>query len=127
MNRAHIELLEERYIEAVNGYVIAYVNKHHVSPIGWANGRVGEVLILENGKRVDFRDIKADIERGKVLTDTKASQTDEVSFVNAEKCCGNCKDGCIQSDGNYVRCSRDGTYHKRNDAPCNRDEKGGNE
>ena len=33
-------------------------------------------------------------------------------------CCGNCPMGEVQTDGNYVRCRHDGTFHKCNDRAC---------
>ena len=121
MNKAHIELLEERYIEAVNGYVFAYVQKHHiVNPIGWVNGRIGEVLIVDGGKHIDFRDIKDDIDNDREpVKECLATQTDKVDFMSGDDVCGNCKRGCVQSDGNYVRCEHYGTYHKYLDSSCN--------
>ncbi len=41
------------------------------------------------------------------------------------KCCGNCKNGEIQPDGNYCRCSKDGKFHKCDDGACREHRKGG--
>lgn len=121
MNKAHIELLEERYIEAVNGYVMAYVNKHHIAnTIGWVNGRIGEVLIVDGGKRIDFRDIKDDIDNDREpVKESLATQTDNMDFMSGDEVCGNCKRGCVQSDGSCVRCGERGTMQKYLDDACN--------
>ena len=62
MNKAHRELLEKRYVEAVNEYVQAFCDKHgYGKPEGWVANRVGETLIVSD-MFVDFADIKIDID-----------------------------------------------------------------
>ena len=62
MNKAHRELIEKRYIEAVNEYVQAFCDRHgYGKPEGWVGDRVGEILIV-NDMFVDFADIKIDID-----------------------------------------------------------------
>ena len=86
MNQAHIKLLQDRYIEAVNGYVAAYNEKHHVSPLCWLYGNIGGVLIYENGERVDFLSIKSDIDNDlPVHHDCLAATTDEIDFVHGKE------------------------------------------
>lgn len=121
MNKAHIELLEARYVEAVNGYVDAYLRKHHIEKcFGWVEGRVGGVLIIDNGKSVDFREIKDDINNEKVPSkECLATQTDKMDFMRGDEVCGNCKRGCVQSDGSCVRCGMRGTIQKYLDEACN--------
>lgn len=126
MNKAHIELLQDRYIEAVNGYVAAYNDKYHVSPICWLHGEIGGTLIFDNFKHVDFRVIKADIDNELPLTEGLASQTDNMNFMESDEVCGNCKSGEVQSDGCYCRCSKRGNFHKYLDSACNLYERGGN-
>jgi hypothetical protein len=62
MNKAHKELLEKRYVEAVNEYVQAFCDKHgYERPECWVGDRVGEILEV-NDMFVDFRNIKIDID-----------------------------------------------------------------
>lgn len=127
MNKAHIELLQDRYIEAVNGYVAAYNDKHKCSPVCWLHGEVGGTLIYDGGKRIDFRDIKADIDNDITIGNGLGAQTDEINFMCSDEVCGNCKSGEVQSDGCYCRCSKRGNFHKYMDGACNLYEKGGNQ
>ena len=86
MNKAHIKLLQDRYIEAVNGYVAAYNDKHHCCPVGWLHGHIGGVLVYEGGKRIDFRDIMSDINNDlPVHHDCLAATTDEIDFVHGKE------------------------------------------
>ena len=62
MNKSHVQILQDKYTEAVNGYVAAYNNKHNCSPVCWLNGVVGGFLIYDKGRIVPFSDIKADID-----------------------------------------------------------------
>lgn len=127
MNKAHIELLQDRYIEAVNGYVAAYNDKHKCSPVCWLHGDVGGTLVYEGGKHIDFRVIKADIDNE--LQEHKAhlaEQTDKMNFVEKDEVCGNCKNGEVQTDGNYCRCMKRNNFHKYLDSACNLYERGGN-
>ena len=126
MNQAHIKLLQDRFIEAVNGYVIAYNDKYHVSPVCWLHGEVGGILIYEGGRQVDFRVIKADIDNDIPVGKGLGAQTDEMNFMMEDEMCGNCKNGEVQSDGNYCRCIKRGTFHKFLDSACNIYERGGN-
>lgn len=118
MNKAHIELLQDRYVEAVNGYVAAYNEKHHCSPVCWLHGEVGGTLVYDGGKRVDFRVIKADIDNDIPVGKGLGAQTDEMNFMMDDEVCGNCKNGEVQCDGNYCRCVKRGTFHKYNDSAC---------
>ena len=127
MNQAHIKLLQDRYAEAVNGYVTAYNEKHHVRPICWVCGEIGGTLIFDDFKRVDFRVIKADIDNDLQITEFLASQTDNMNFMESDEVCGNCKSGEVQSDGCYCRCSKRGNFHKYLDSACNLYERGGNQ
>lgn len=126
MNQAHIKLLQDRYAEAVKGYVAAYNDKHHYSPVGWLHGHIGGVLIYDNGKRIDFRDIKFDIDNDVPVAKGLATQTDEMDFMSKDEVCGNCGRSTVQCDGNYCRCY-DGSFHKYLDAACDKYEKGGNQ
>ena len=127
MNKAHIELLQDRYIEAVNGYVAAYNDKHKCSPVCWLHGDVGGTLVYEGGKHIDFRVIKADIDNELPITEGLASQTDNMNFMESDEVCGNCKSGEVQSDGCYCRCNKRGNFHKYLDSACNLYERGGNQ
>ena len=127
MNQAHIKLLQDRYIEAVNGYVSAYNDKHKCSPVCWLHGDVGGTLVYEGGKHVDFRVIKADIDNDIPVAKGLGSQTDEINFMMEDEVCGNCKNGEVQSDGCYCRCSKRGNFHKYLDSACNLYERGGNQ
>ena len=127
MNKAHIKLLQDRYIEAVNGYVAAYNDKHNCSPLCWLRGEIGGTLLYDNGKRIDFLDIKADIDNELPITEDLASQTDNMNFMESDEVCGNCKNGEVQSDGCYCRCSKRGNFHKYLDSACNLYERGGNQ
>ena len=126
MNQAHIKLLQDRFIEAVNGYVAAYNDKHKCSPVCWLHGDVGGTLVYEGGKRVDFRVIKADIDNDIPVAKGLGSQTDEINFMMEDEVCGNCKSGEVQSDGNYCRCTKRNNFHKYLDCACNLYERGGN-
>ena len=127
MNKAHIKLLQDRYIEAVNGYVAAYNDKHDCSPLCWLRGEIGGTLLYDNGKRIDFLDIKADIDNELPLTEGLASQTDNMNFMESDEVCGNCKSGEVRSDGCYCRCIKRGNFHKYLDSACNLYERGGNQ
>lgn len=127
MNKAHIKLLQDRYIEAVNGYVAAYNDKHKCSPVCWLHGDVGGTLVYEGGKHVDFRVIKADIDNNIPVAKGLGTQTDEMNFMMDDEVCGNCKNGEVQSDGCYCRCSKRGNFHKYLDSACNLYERGGNQ
>ena len=124
MNKAHIEILQDRYVEAVNGYVSAYNEKHHCSPVCWLHGEVGGTLVYDGGKRVDFRVIKADIDNDIPVAGWLGAQTDEINFMVEDEVCGNCGRSSIQSDGNYCRCF-DGSFHKYYDSSCRNYERGG--
>lgn len=125
MNKAHIQFLEDKYIEAVNGYVRAYVDKHEgMNPVCWAGGCVGEVLIFDGGRRIDFRDIKANIDNDVQVMECLAAQTDEVDFMGKEEICGTCNRSGITCEGDICRCSRDGKYHKYYDKACEEHAKG---
>lgn len=125
MNQAHIKLLQDRYAEAVNGYVAAYNDKHHCSPVCWLHDHIGGVLVYEGGKRIDFRDIKADIDNDVTVARGLAAQTDEMDFMSKDEVCGNCGHSTVQCDGNYCRCY-DGSFHKYLDTACDKYERGGN-
>lgn len=119
MNKAHIKLLQDRYTEAVNGYVAAYNDKHKCSPLCWLRGEIGGTLLYDNGKRIDFLDIKADIDNDISVGKDLGAQTDEMDFMEKDEVCGNCKNGEVQSDGNYCRCTKRGDFHKYLDSACN--------
>lgn len=119
MNEAHIRLLQDRYTEAVNGYVAAYNDKHKCSPVCWLHGEVGGTLIYEGCKRIDFRVIKADIDNN-----IPVAKAEVMSFMMDDEVCGNCRNGEVQSDGCYCRCAKKGTFHKFLDSACNLYERG---
>lgn len=127
MNKAHIKLLQDRYIEAVNGYVAAYNDKHKCSPLCWLRGEIGGTLLYDNGKRIDFLDIKADIDNDVPVARGLAAQTDNMNFMESDEVCGNCKSGEVQSDGCYCRCTKRNNFHKYLDSACNLYERGGNQ
>ena len=126
MNQAHIKLLQDRYIEAVNGYVTAYNDKHKCSPVCWLRGEIGGTLIYDNGKRIDFLDIKADIDNDVPVVRGLAAQTDETNSMSKDEVCGNCGRSTVQCDGNYCRC-HDGSFHKYLDKACDKYKRGGNQ
>jgi len=127
MNQAHIKLLQDRYIEAVNGYVAAYNDKHECSSLCWLRGEIGGTLLYDNGKRIDFLEIKADIDNDIPVGKGLGTQTDEMDFMSKDEVCGNCKSGEVQSDGCYCRCIKRGNFHKYLDSACNLYERGGNQ
>ena len=128
MNKAHIELIKERYENAVHEYCHAYCQKHGCTynPDNWSDGLVGGVLRIDK-KFVGFPTIKSDIDNELPITEVLASQTDNMNFMESDEVCGNCKSGEVQSDGCYCRCSKRGNFHKYLDSACNLYERGGNQ
>lgn len=63
MNKAHKELMRERYENAVHEYCHAFCQKHgyHYDPDMWVGGRVGEIIEIAD-YFCDFVDIRYDID-----------------------------------------------------------------
>ena len=63
MNKAHLELLRQRYEEAVHKYCKAFCEKHGYvyDPNSWVRNKVGEVVEVAD-LFIDFCDIRLDID-----------------------------------------------------------------
>ncbi len=124
MNEAHRRLIKERYENAVHEYCHAYCQKHGYTynPDGWVHGDVGGILQIGD-KYISFYAMKADIDN-EIESNGLGAQTDRMDFMSADEVCGNCKNGEVQSDGNYCRCIKRGKFFKFLDPACNIYERG---
>lgn len=90
MNKAHTNLIKERFENVVHEYCIAFCNKHgyEYDQDGWAAGDVGGVLeVTEGYMYVNFDEIRYDIDNNipKGTFEEYYEYSTECAFVDGAK------------------------------------------